>query len=217
MTPPDQSAGDFSRRTALAKGAGACASLAIGGFSLVGTAGSHRGDATGSAAQSDDSPSDVEFHCSVVQFNHPELGSARVTFLDGSYVEAQDGTPPRLGSPGRIVATATLNSSADPRTGTTIENPDTDCDPGQQATTFTCESVTIGADEFRGGPPSPNLVLAFALHFTDGTVERREVPIDPTGTFRGTGENQGKSLAAVRLAEAGNRTVYFFRNPNVDS
>ena len=167
------------------------------------------GDGSGNVESENANGGDApEFHCSYVELDVLSK-DVQVTFADGSSVSTFSGAPKTLGSPGRVVSEVTIGE-------TTYENSNTDCDPGEKATTFTCRSVTVGCEEFaRSGGTPPDNYVQVELLFADGTTERRNPPTDPTGTFRGTGENDGKLLAEFRLYHEAFRTAHVWRNPRV--
>lgn len=169
------------------------------------------GDGARTTADDSEHAETPEFHCSYVELNDLVSESARVTFADGSYVATGDGVPSTLGSPGRVVDEVTLG-------GTTYANPDTDCDPGERATTFTCRCVTVEREEFARffGDAPPADLTTVELLFADGTTERLDPSTDSTGTFRGTGENEGKLLAGLQMWHDAFTTSHVWRNPLVD-
>lgn len=151
------------------------------------------------------------------------IDSIRVDYRDGSYVESVNGVfldgdeTMRLGSPGRAVESVTVNDDR------TFDSLDTCQPPQRRQTTFTATAVHVPPTEFvvNGWVPS-SLTSAVYLHFADGTTETAQgYSADGNGTldefpefdgvltvegvggvtnrYRGTGDNAGKVIEAVRI------------------
>ncbi|MDS0295762.1 hypothetical protein [Halogeometricum luteum] len=190
-------------------------SVVTSGMVLMGVAGASFPASAGTKTDQQTTPEgdgEPEFRCSYVDLSAVSSGSdALVAFTDGTFVNATDGFPTTLGSEGRVVDFVEID-------GTRYENPNTDCDVGSKAVTFTRRSVTVRRREFvrDWGNEPPEGLFDVVLYFADGTRERREQPSDATDTFRGTGTNGGKTLVAFRLNHAAFRTTHFWPNPRIE-
>ena len=191
--------------------------IGLGGLALTGMASvaspatAGEGDDQEGTPQTTSDP-EPEFRCSYVDLSEFSGGdSAVVAFADGSIVSATDGYPDTLGSNGRVVSQITVGEQ-------TFENPDTDCRPGEKTVTFTRRSVTVRRKEFVRdfGDAPPDYLVDVVLYFADGTAERRDSPVDPTATYRGSDENEGKTLVAFRLNHPAFYSSHFWTNPLVE-
>ncbi|WP_459193404.1 hypothetical protein [Halosimplex sp. J119] len=180
------------------------------------------GTAAGSVAGATDSEEELDIRCTGV-YSIDEAGAAavHVDFTDGSYVRTADGAPSSVRSPGRIVERVALDRPGEK------ENfeADTDCDPGELATTFTDSSVSVGAGEEEALGITDT--TSVTLYYADGTSQTVLENGEHTGigsdgdseglstTYRGEGEHAGKTIEAIQFERSAYDMDVYLRNREV--